>query len=188
MAKLYSTKFTHISPVWYDLKSDGNKLVLEGQHNFDAKWVSELQSNGSLVLPRVVLEAFPGVVLMKKKLRDKAIDLIVNECRDKGYDGVVLESWSRWAVYGVLDDSELRNRVSHLPLSIINFLIILIKSFPRSCLAIDVSMCTCKVLLFTTSVPKCCYLVLRIWTCPCPDSQYRVMSHPLLGSNILGQS
>jgi hypothetical protein len=49
MAKLYSTKFTHISPVWYDLKSDGNKLVLEGQHNFDAKWVSELQSNGSLV-------------------------------------------------------------------------------------------------------------------------------------------
>lgn len=29
--------------------SDGNKLVLEGQHNFDAKWVSELQSNGSLV-------------------------------------------------------------------------------------------------------------------------------------------
>uniref|UniRef100_A0A0D9YBS9 Chitinase domain-containing protein 1 n=1 Tax=Oryza glumipatula TaxID=40148 RepID=A0A0D9YBS9_9ORYZ len=131
MAKLYSTKFTHISPVWYDLKSDGNKLVLEGQHNFDAKWVSELQSNGSLVLPRVVLEAFPGVVLMKKKLRDKAIDLIVNECsyncqfviwlsvnRDKGYDGVVLESWSRWAVYGVLDDSELRNRalqfVKHL--------------------------------------------------------------------------
>jgi chitinase domain-containing protein 1 len=82
MAKLYSTKFTHISPVWYDLKSDGNKLVLEGQHNFDAKWVSELQSNGSLVLPRVVLEAFPGVVLMKKKLRDKAIDLIVNECSE----------------------------------------------------------------------------------------------------------
>lgn len=38
--------------------------------------------------------------------------------RDKGYDGVVLESWSRWAVYGVLDDSELRNRalqfVKHL--------------------------------------------------------------------------
>ncbi|KAG8044869.1 hypothetical protein GUJ93_ZPchr0008g13981 [Zizania palustris] len=56
---------------------------------------SELQRNGSLVLPRVVLEAFLGVVLLKKKLRDKAIDLIVSECRDKGYDGVVLESLSR---------------------------------------------------------------------------------------------
>ncbi|KAM0912691.1 hypothetical protein ACQ4PT_012656 [Festuca glaucescens] len=108
MAKLFSTKLTHVSPVWYDLKSDGNKLVLEGQHNYDAGWVSELQSNASLVVPRVVLEAFPGVVLLKKKPRDKTIDLIVGECRDKGYDGIVLESWSRWAAYGVLDDPKLR--------------------------------------------------------------------------------
>ncbi|KAL6842573.1 hypothetical protein ACP4OV_027417 [Aristida adscensionis] len=109
MAKLFSAKFTHISPVWYDLKSDGNRLVLEGEHNFDAAWVSELQGNGSLVLPRVVLEAFPAVILLEKKQKAKAIDLIVSECRDKGYDGIVLESWSRWAVYGVLDDQGLRH-------------------------------------------------------------------------------
>ncbi|PNT72404.1 hypothetical protein BRADI_2g43770v3 [Brachypodium distachyon] len=109
MAKLFSTKLTHVSPVWYDLKSDGDKLVLEGQHNYDAGWVSELQGGVSLVVPRVVLEAFPGVLLLKKKSRNKAIDLIVSECRDKGYDGVVLESWSRWAAYGVLDDPELRH-------------------------------------------------------------------------------
>ncbi|KAF8676001.1 hypothetical protein HU200_047504 [Digitaria exilis] len=107
MAKLFSAKLTHVSPVWYDLKSDRNRLVLEGQHNFDATWVSELQSNGTLVVPRVVLEAFP-VVLLEKGQKAKAIDLIVSECRDKGYDGIVLESWSRWAVYGVLDDPELR--------------------------------------------------------------------------------
>uniref|UniRef100_A0A453F2G6 Chitinase domain-containing protein 1 n=1 Tax=Aegilops tauschii subsp. strangulata TaxID=200361 RepID=A0A453F2G6_AEGTS len=106
MAKLFSMKLTHVSPVWYDLKR--NKLSLEGQHNYDAGWVSELQNSGSLVVPRVVLEAFPGVVLLKKKSRDKTIELIVSECRDKGYDGVVLESWSRWAAYGVLDDPELR--------------------------------------------------------------------------------
>ena len=29
--------------------SDRNMLVLEGEHNFDATWVSELQGNGSLV-------------------------------------------------------------------------------------------------------------------------------------------
>ncbi|XP_021313412.1 chitinase domain-containing protein 1 isoform X2 [Sorghum bicolor] len=108
MAKLFSKKLTHVSPVWYDLKSDRNRLVLEGEHNFDAKWVSELQSNGSLVVPRIVLEAFPAVFLLEKKQKEKAIDLIVSECRDKGYDGIVLESWSRWAIYGVLDDQELR--------------------------------------------------------------------------------
>ncbi|RLM91882.1 chitinase domain-containing protein 1 [Panicum miliaceum] len=105
MAKLFSAKLTHISPVWYDLKSDRNMLVL--------------------VVPRVVLEAFPAVILLEKMQKAKAIDLIVSECRynyayasqfdiwlsvnrDKGYDGIVLESWSRWAVYGVLDDPELR--------------------------------------------------------------------------------
>ncbi|KAJ1284362.1 hypothetical protein BS78_03G197800 [Paspalum vaginatum] len=108
MAKLFSTKLTHVSPVWYDLKSDRNRLILEGEDNFDAKWVSEVQSSGSLVVPRIVLEAFPAVVLLEKKQKAKAIDLIVSECRDKGYDGIVLESWSRWAIYGVLDDSELR--------------------------------------------------------------------------------
>ncbi|CAL4955852.1 unnamed protein product [Urochloa decumbens] len=108
MAKLFSAKLTHISPVWYDLKSDRNMLVLEGEHNIDATWVSELQSNGSLVVPRVVLEAFPVVVLLEKKQKAKAIDLIVSECRNKGYNGIVLESWSRWAAYGVLDDPELR--------------------------------------------------------------------------------
>ncbi|XP_062205733.1 uncharacterized protein LOC133907675 isoform X1 [Phragmites australis] len=53
MAKLFSGNLTHISPVWYDLKSDGNRLILEGEHNFDAAWVSELQSNGSLALQLV---------------------------------------------------------------------------------------------------------------------------------------
>ncbi|TVU35895.1 hypothetical protein EJB05_17802, partial [Eragrostis curvula] len=103
MAKLFSAKLTHISPV-----CDGNRLVLDGEHNFDAAWVSELQSNGSLVVPRVVLEAFPAVVLLEKKQKAKAIDLLVSECRDKGYDGIVLESWSRWAAYGVLNDPDLR--------------------------------------------------------------------------------
>jgi hypothetical protein len=35
--------------------SDRNMLVLEGEHNFDATWVSELQNNGSLVNQLVFL-------------------------------------------------------------------------------------------------------------------------------------
>jgi len=29
-----------------------------------------------------------------------------------GYDGIVLESWSRWAAYGILHDPNMRNLVS----------------------------------------------------------------------------
>ena len=36
--------------------------------------------------------------------------------RDMGYDGIVLEAWSRWAAYGILHDPEMRNSV-HFKLS-----------------------------------------------------------------------
>lgn len=109
IAKRFCPKFTHLSPVWYDLKSQGTELVLEGRHNADTEWMSELRLRGSVqVLPRVVLEAVPKDLLRNKIKRDKAIDLIITECKDMGYDGVVLESWSRWAAYGILHDVSLR--------------------------------------------------------------------------------
>lgn len=32
--------------------------------------------------------------------------------REMGYDGIVLESWSRWAGYGILHDPNMRSLVS----------------------------------------------------------------------------
>ncbi|GLT84745.1 hypothetical protein SLE2022_029600 [Rubroshorea leprosula] len=110
MAKRFTAKFTHLSPVWYDLKSQGSSLLLEGRHNADKQWLSEIKMNGdALVLPRVVLEASPMELLRKKKQRDKAIELMVTECKEMQYDGIVLESWSRWAAYGILNDPDKRN-------------------------------------------------------------------------------
>ncbi|CAJ1961278.1 unnamed protein product [Sphenostylis stenocarpa] len=110
LAKRFNSKFTHISPVWYDLKSQQTNLALEGRHNADRGWISELRKTGeALILPRVVLEASPAVLLGKEKQRNKAINLIVTECKEMGYDGIVLESWSRWAAYGVLHDPNMRN-------------------------------------------------------------------------------
>ncbi|KAJ4768557.1 Chitinase domain-containing protein 1 [Rhynchospora pubera] len=68
MAKVFNSKFTHISPVWYQLKSEGNKLILQGQHDVDLGWISELRKGGNLlVVPRILLEAIPAEVLVKKK-------------------------------------------------------------------------------------------------------------------------
>ena len=32
--------------------------------------------------------------------------------REMDYDGIVLESWSRWAAYGILHDPDMRNMVN----------------------------------------------------------------------------
>ncbi|KAL8162456.1 hypothetical protein V2J09_013945 [Rumex salicifolius] len=109
LAKSFNSKFTHLSPVWYDLKSQGKELVLEGRHNADTGWISELRKKGDAkVLPRVVIEVHPNDLLRKKKQRDKAIDLIITECKEMGYDGVVIESWSRWTT--ILHDASMRKR------------------------------------------------------------------------------
>nr|XP_016480474.1 PREDICTED: chitinase domain-containing protein 1-like isoform X1 [Nicotiana tabacum] len=110
LAKKFSSKITHLSPVWYELKNEGSKLVLNGRHNADRGWISDIRMKGnSLILPRVVLEAIPVDLLKKKRLREKAINLIITECKELEYDGIVLESWSRWVAYGILHDSDKRN-------------------------------------------------------------------------------
>ncbi|KAJ0861008.1 putative glycoside hydrolase family 18, catalytic domain, glycoside hydrolase superfamily [Helianthus annuus] len=110
LAKDFNSKFTHISPVWYHLKSQGAEFVLEGRHNVDKGWISDLRMKGhALILPRFVLEAIPMAFLKEKKQRAKLIDLIIAECKEMDYDGIVLESWSRWSAYGVLHDPHMRN-------------------------------------------------------------------------------
>ncbi|KAI3701322.1 hypothetical protein L2E82_45976 [Cichorium intybus] len=109
LAKEFNSKITHISPVWYDLKSQGAEFVLEGRHNVDKGWILDLRLKGNaLILPRFVLEAIPMDLLKKKKQRAKVIDLIITECKEMDFDGIVLESWSRWAAYGVLHDPHMR--------------------------------------------------------------------------------
>ncbi|XP_019192501.1 PREDICTED: uncharacterized protein LOC109186803 [Ipomoea nil] len=111
LAKKFCNKFTHLSPVWYELKSKGTDLVLDGRHNADKGWISEIRMKGdALILPRVVLEAIPMDLLKRKGQREKAIRIIIAECKEMEYDGIVLESWSRWAAYGILHDPDTRNK------------------------------------------------------------------------------
>nr|XP_043630589.1 uncharacterized protein LOC122601922 [Erigeron canadensis] len=111
-AKDFHSKLTHISPVWYHLQSQGPDYVLHGKHNVDPQWISDLRSfnpTHPLILPRIVLEAIPMDMLNNNKQRAKVIDLIIAECKEMDFDGIVLESWSRWAAYGVLHDPHMRN-------------------------------------------------------------------------------
>ncbi|KAG5607048.1 hypothetical protein H5410_028540, partial [Solanum commersonii] len=73
VAKKFSSKITHLSPVWYELK----KFYLE------LSW-----------------RRFLWTCLRRRSL-EKAINLIIMECKEMEYDGIVLESWSRWVAYGI---------------------------------------------------------------------------------------
>jgi len=85
MAKIFNSKFTHLSPVWYDLKSQGSGLVLEGRHNADKGWIQELRSRGNaLILPRVVLEAIPGEMLNKKKTKRESYQSYCHRVQGNG--------------------------------------------------------------------------------------------------------
>lgn len=52
--------------------------------------------------------------------------------REMGYDGIVLESWSRWAAYGILHDADMRALVNT------NFLIFIFISI--ICLLISLNL------------------------------------------------
>lgn len=109
MAKKFRTKLTHVSPVWYQLKRVGTELQLLGRRDADQQWIAEVRKDGHpLILPRFLLEASPIEFLTKKMRRKQVIDLIVSECKNMGFDGVVLEAWSVWTAYGILKDPRLR--------------------------------------------------------------------------------
>lgn len=38
------------------------------------------------------------------------------DVREMKYDGIVLESWSRWAAFGVLHDPDMRKMVGYVTL------------------------------------------------------------------------
>lgn len=111
MAKKFRTKFTHVSPVWYQLKREYNGLKLYGKHDVDRNWINDVRQDGiPMIVPRVVLEGNPVNMLVDPAERQRAIDLIANECENMDYDGIVLEAWTSWAFFSVLDKRSLRQK------------------------------------------------------------------------------
>ncbi|GAQ80172.1 chitinase domain-containing protein 1 [Klebsormidium nitens] len=121
IATKFASKFTHISPCWYQVKigADGS-TTLQGGHDVDQGWIKDVRSNGQpspRIVPRLILEGsegamegYEGAAMLEFKNMKKAIDLIVKECINQNFDGVTLEAWMGWSVAGVLSDAELRKK------------------------------------------------------------------------------
>lgn len=102
IAKLFSAKFTMISPVWFQLKPKDSRggILIEGLHDIDKNWLTTVrQLNKKIKLvPRIILETWTYSVL-KKLLRNKdAANIVgvelINLAKEKNFDGYVIEIWS----------------------------------------------------------------------------------------------
>ncbi|KAJ3211860.1 tyrosyl-DNA phosphodiesterase 1 [Entophlyctis luteolus] len=107
IAKYFRGKFTHLAPVWYQLKPDRrspNQWLLTGDHDVDRGWIKEVtepvQSDGEGdVIPKMV-PRFMVADLTQEDLQGLATSeasfsnlnsLIIKECKKQNHDGFVFE-------------------------------------------------------------------------------------------------
>jgi chitinase domain-containing protein 1 len=98
LAKWFASKFTHISPVWYQLVLEDNmKPELRGGHDVDQGWLQELKSayRPPKIIPRVQLQlsqkAAETILYYPQGQAEQLTDILVAEAEKYGYDGVTLE-------------------------------------------------------------------------------------------------
>ena len=92
-----------ISPVWLQIKPSVNRhLEMLGAHDIDASWVKDVKKKNNLVkmVPRLLFEEWStkdlsSLFTNKEKLY-KLVNFISDFIEEKGFDGIVLEIWSKF--------------------------------------------------------------------------------------------
>nr|AAB61039.1 A_IG002N01.31 gene product [Arabidopsis thaliana] len=115
-----STRHYDYPVLAYITPCQGSGLVLEGRHNADKGWIQELRSRGNALsaskgLPKLynscifhALKRMNFFTLELVNFNTYLVIMFALNSREMEYNGIVLESWSRWAAYGVLHDPDLR--------------------------------------------------------------------------------
>jgi len=132
VAKLFALKFTHVSPVWFQLKleqaptssTDGKPskigVRITGTHDVDRGWIASVKAAGSnpqdssrvAIVPRVLVELAPGTdprvflaLARRPKLQELITKKILNLIVEYDLDGIVLEMVDAWIYATHLDQS-----------------------------------------------------------------------------------
>lgn len=100
-AKWFASKFTHISPVWLQMRKQGAKFAITGEHDIDQGWLAEVRanSNGVKIVPRVLFEGwsatdYQNLFKSSSKMKELA-EYLAQRTIHHRFDGVVLEVWSQ---------------------------------------------------------------------------------------------
>ncbi|KAF7632584.1 hypothetical protein Mgra_00008031 [Meloidogyne graminicola] len=100
VAKWAAQKFTHISPVWFQLKTGGGgSCQITGTHDIDKGWMDDIRKNNSktLIVPRFLFEAWPVEdlknFLFMEEAQRRCVKDIINLLQKNQMDGAVIELW-----------------------------------------------------------------------------------------------
>ncbi|EFA08676.1 chitinase domain-containing protein 1 [Tribolium castaneum] len=100
IAKIFGNKFTHISPVWLEIKKSNNRFDFSGTHDIDKKWIIHVKNAGRerklKIVPRIL---FSGLnenqmnSLFDPKELKSLIKTLITTAKSYNFDGYVIEIW-----------------------------------------------------------------------------------------------
>lgn len=103
IAKLFSSKFTYVSPVWLQVKrrKTGN-FAIEGGHDIDQGWMADVRKSGQNVkiVPRILFEGWTfndfHIIFSSETALLALVDTMVSFLKSNHFDGLTLEVWSQY--------------------------------------------------------------------------------------------
>ncbi|EGC38828.1 hypothetical protein DICPUDRAFT_75595 [Dictyostelium purpureum] len=96
----WTNKFTHLSPVWYQIKFENSNYLIEGDHNIKKDWMETIRENSNKktkIVPRFALDGdqWSKSNNLGKTLSDSSfINSLLKVVKDNNFDGLVLEGFS----------------------------------------------------------------------------------------------
>ena len=101
IAKLFRGKFSHISPVWYNIEPhEPGQFKLSGKQDVDTGWIAGIRQtsirSGAFIVPRFQFSRWTEsdymAVIQNQTISRSLAELIVIEIEEQGFDGMVLET------------------------------------------------------------------------------------------------
>ncbi|KAI3425373.1 hypothetical protein D9Q98_009137 [Chlorella vulgaris] len=132
LAKQHRCRLMYVVPVWYQLRSVGGVLQLNGAHDVDVGWMSAVrqpcvaadgQKHVVRVLPRVLFEVHGQDVQEAFSQPHAVAKLLATEAERHGFDGWVFEGWSHFVSLGVTKHPGSRQLALNLLQSIFSGLV-----------------------------------------------------------------
>ncbi|ESO08732.1 hypothetical protein HELRODRAFT_74077, partial [Helobdella robusta] len=101
IAKIFSHKFTYVSPVWLQIvRKTTNNYEIKGKHDINSVWAAEVARSGSVaIVPRIIFDGWTSADMQTffstESEMGACIESIIDITVRKNFDGVVIELWSQ---------------------------------------------------------------------------------------------